>query len=78
MSAGARARAWALLGEPAEQLGSLRDPRLRVANDGLYWNESWVYRTSDGPRRGRITRVLLWNRGRMVALLRIGDDGLFY
>ena len=69
-----RATAWRLLGEPADQIGSLNDPRDRFEH-GLRWNEKWIYRERGGMGSGRARRIVLWHRGDFVAVFRVGDDG---
>lgn len=60
-----REQAWEKWGPPTEQVGSVNDPRSDVEN-GLRWNEQWVYR--DGRTRAVVRRVL-WHRYDFVAVL---------
>lgn len=66
-----RGEVWKRLGAPAEQVGSVNDPRTRQEH-GLVWNEKWVYLGEDGQT---VERVVLWNRYDLVGVLRIGPDG---
>jgi len=38
-----RARVWKCLGAPADQEGSVNDPRTQIEH-GVTWNEKWIYR----------------------------------
>ena len=66
-----RGRAWQLFGAPAEQLGSVNDPRIHEEH-GVRWNEKWVYLAADGSR---IERVVFWNRYDLVGAFEIALDG---
>ncbi len=65
-----RADVWRLLGAPAEQIGSVNEPRT-VEEHGFSWNEKWVYRDA----AGRIERVVLWDRYDLVGIFRVDEDG---
>ncbi|MGE4607772.1 MAG: hypothetical protein AAEJ52_13605 [Myxococcota bacterium] len=66
-----RGQVWKLLGAPADQLGSVNDPR--TSEDyGVRWNEKWLYRGEDGET---IERVVLWNRYDLVGVFRVALDG---
>jgi hypothetical protein len=69
-----RATLWRLLGEPADQEGSANDPVERE-EQGLRWNEKWIYRAEASGRGGRPRRVVLWNRADFVGAFQVGDDG---
>ena len=58
MSAGERDRAalWARFGAPADQEGSVNDPRTREEH-GIRFNEKWIYLNQDGGRR-----LVYWHR----------------
>ena len=71
MSAAARHALWQRLGAPAEQIGSVNEPRTR-SEVGLVWNEKWVYRRA---RTREVERVVLWNRYDLVGVLRAGPGG---
>jgi hypothetical protein len=66
-----RGRVWDLLGAPTDQEGSVNDPRTR-AEQGLRWNERWIYRGEDGRS---IERVVLWHRYDLVGVFRVHPDG---
>jgi hypothetical protein len=66
-----RARAWRLFGEPADQEGSVNDPRTREAF-GVRYNEKWSYLDEDGRR---VLRVVLWNRYDLAGVFRLAPDG---
>ena len=66
-----RGRVWALLGAPTDQVGSVNDPRMQE-DQGLGWNEKWVYRADRGDE---IERVVLWNRYDLVGVFRVKPDG---
>jgi len=66
-----RGRAWKLLGEPTDQVGSVNDPRTHQ-EFGVTWNEKWVYRGADGES---VERVVLWNRYDLVGAFRVAADG---
>jgi len=66
-----RGEVWKRLGAPAEQLGSVNDPRT-CQEHGVTWNEKWVYLGEDGQT---VERVVLWNRYDLMGVFRIGPDG---
>ena len=66
-----RGRVWKLLGEPADQEGSVNEPR-SVEEYGVKWNEKWIYRGGDSEA---IERVVLWNRYELVGVFRLLPDG---
>jgi hypothetical protein len=66
-----RARVWKILGAPADQEGSVNDPRTQVEH-GVTWNEKWVYLGEDGKST---ERVVLWNRYDLVGVFRVKPDG---
>ena len=66
-----RGEVWERLGPPAEQQGSVNDPRTREEH-GVKWNEKWIYLGEDGKSVGR---VVLWNRYDLVGIFRIRPDG---
>ena len=68
-----RAQLWRLLGAPAEQIGSVNDPRT-VSEAGFDWNEKWVHRNSSG----RIERVVLWNRYDLLGVFRVDESGALH
>ena len=68
-----RAAVWRRLGAPAEQIGSVNDPRT-VQEHGVTWNEKWLH--LDG--RGCIERVVLWDRYDLVGIFRIDQDGVWH
>ena len=70
MSGRTRGDVWKELGAPAEQVGSVNEPRTTREN-GFDWNEKWVY--LDG--QGEPLQVVLWNRYDLVAVLRVSEDG---
>ena len=59
-----RARVWKQLGAPADQEGSVNDPRAQVEH-GVTWNEKWIYLDEDGKS---VERVVLWNRYDLVGV----------
>jgi hypothetical protein len=65
-----RAALWRHLGPPAEQVGSVNDPRSEHEGEWL-WNEKWVYLEA-----GRVVRVVLWFRYDLVGVFRVGDNGV--
>ena len=65
-----RARVWKLLGAPANQLGSVNEPRTHEEH-GVKWNEKWVYLGEDGQPQ----RLVLWNRYDFVGAFRLAPDG---
>ena len=66
-----RARVWKCLGAPADQEGSVNDPRTQVEH-GMMWNEKWIYRAEDGKS---VERVVFWNRYDLVGIFRVKPDG---
>ena len=66
-----RARVWKCLGAPADQEGSVNDPRTQIEH-GVKWNEKWIYRAEDGKS---VERVVLWNRYDLVGIFRVKPDG---
>jgi hypothetical protein len=70
MSVG-RGEVWERLGPPAEQRGSVNDPRTREEY-GVKWNEKWIYLGDDGKT---VRRVVLWNRYDLVGIFRVRPDG---
>ena len=66
-----RGEVWQLFGAPADQVGSVNDPRTS-SEYGVTWNEKWVYLGEDGESVGR---VVLWNRYDLVGVFKIASDG---
>ena len=66
-----RGEVWARLGPPAEQQGSVNDPRTREEH-GVKWNEKWIYLGEDGKS---VQRVVLWNRYDLMGIFRVRPDG---
>jgi hypothetical protein len=66
-----RARVWKQLGAPADQEGSVNDPRTQLEH-GVTWNEKWIYRGEDGKS---VERVVFWNRYDLVGIFRVKPDG---
>ena len=66
-----RAAVWKQLGEPADQIGSVNDPRTHDEY-GETWNEKWVYLGADGKT---VERVVFWNRYDLMGVFRIKPDG---
>jgi hypothetical protein len=66
-----RGAVWRRLGAPADQLGSVNDPRTHDEY-GLRWNEKWIYRDEHSQQ---IERVVLWNRYDLVGVFRVAPDG---
>ena len=66
-----RGRAWKLFGAPADQVGSVNDPRTSEEH-GVKWNEKWIYRGEDGEA---VEQVVLWNRYDLVGVFRLRPDG---
>jgi len=64
-----RGSVWRRLGAPSDQEGSVNEPRTR-SEHGFTWNEKWIYRED-----GAVTRVVLWNRYDLVAVLRVAPAG---
>jgi len=59
------------LGAPADQVGSVNDPRTR-SEHGVRFNEKWIYRGEDGES---VERVVLWNRYDLAGAFRLRPDG---
>jgi hypothetical protein len=66
-----RGEVWERLGAPAEQVGSVNDPRTQEEH-GVQWNEKWIYLGEDGKQ---VDRVVLWNRYDLMGIFRIRPDG---
>ncbi len=66
-----RGQVWKQLGAPADQVGSVNDPRSQK-EFGVTWNEKWIYRGEDGRS---VERVVLWNRYDLVGVFRLKPDG---
>ncbi len=66
-----RGEVWDRLGAPAEQQGSVNDPRTRE-DYGVTWNEKWIYLGKDGKS---VQRVVLWNRYDLMGIFRVRPDG---
>jgi len=66
-----RGQVWKRLGAPAEQVGSVNDPRTS-SDYGATWNEKWIYLSED---LGAPERVVLWNRYDLVGVFRLSPDG---
>ena len=66
-----RGTVWKLLGAPADQEGSVNDPRTHLEH-GVRWNEKWIYRAEHGKQA---ERVVLWNRYDLVGVFRVRPDG---
>jgi len=66
-----RGEVWDRLGPPAEQQGSVNDPRTREEY-GVKWNEKWIYLGEDGKS---VQRVVLWNRYDLTGIFRVRPDG---
>ena len=66
-----RGDVWERLGPPAEQQGSVNDPRTREEY-GVKWNEKWIYLGEDG---NSVQRVVLWNRYDLMGIFRVRPDG---
>ena len=66
-----RGRAWQVFGAPADQIGSVNDPRTHE-EFGVLWNEKWVYYATDGET---VQRVVLWNRYDLVGAFEVSADG---
>ena len=56
-------------GLPDEQIGNVNDPRTREEN-GVRWNEKWVYLLPDGARR-----LVYWHRYDVRGAVLEGADG---
>ena len=66
-----RGEVWERLGPPAEQQGSVNDPRTREEY-GVKWNEKWIYLGEDGKS---VQRVVLWIRYDLMGIFRVRPDG---
>jgi hypothetical protein len=66
-----RGQVWKRFGAPADQVGSVNDPRT-FADYGATWNEKWIYLSEDD---GAPERVVLWNRYDLVGVFRLSPDG---
>ena len=66
-----RGSLWKHFGAPADQEGSVNDPRTHEEH-GVAWNEKWIYLGEDGRS---VERVVLWNRYDLVGVFRIRSDG---
>lgn len=69
-----RGRVWHLLGAPAEQVGSVNDPRVQREHD-VDWNEKWIYVSHRPDRHGETTRIVLWHRYDLAGIFRVKPDG---
>ncbi len=69
-----RGHVWHLLGEPADQVGSVNDPRTTREHE-VSWNEKWIYVSHDPDRHGEIERIVLWNRYDLTGIFRLNPDG---
>ena len=56
-----RDRVWKKLGAPADQVGSVNDPRTRE-DFGRTWNEKWIYL----DEHSRVAKIVLWLRYDLV------------
>ena len=65
-----RGQAWKHFGAPADQVGSVNDPRTHE-EFGVKWNEKWIYRVEDES----VCQVVLWNRYDLVGAFRVRPDG---
>jgi hypothetical protein len=74
MTADERVRVWRVLGAPAEQLGSVNEPRVCREHD-VDWNEKWVYLSHSPDRHGEVERIVLWNRYDLVGIFSVKPDG---
>jgi hypothetical protein len=61
-----RDRVWKKLGAPADQVGSVNDPRTHE-DFGRRWNEKWIYLDEDGSR---VEKIVLWLRYDLVGAFR--------
>lgn len=61
-------------GQPAKTWGSVNEPRYRE-EDGLKFNEMWVYKSPRDLSPEWAERVLYWFRYDLVAAVRVGRDG---
>ena len=57
-----RDQVWKVFGAPAEQVGSVNDPRTHE-EFGRKWNEKWIYLDEDGSQ---VAKVVLWLRYDLV------------
>ena len=69
-----RGRVWRLLGAPAEQVGSVNDPR-EHREHGVDWNEKWVYLSHGPERHGEVVRIVFWNRYDLAGIFGVKPDG---
>lgn len=61
-------------GQPAKTWGSVNEPRYRE-EDGLKFNEMWVYKSPRDLAPEWAERVLYWFRYDLVASVRVNRDG---
>lgn len=61
-------------GTPDRTEGSLNDPRIRH-EDGLAFNEKWIYSWPKGERSRPRERVVYWQRYDFVGACRVEQDG---
>ncbi len=66
-----RGEVWKRLGPPADQVGSVNDPRTHEEH-AVKWNEKWIYLADDGRS---VSRVVFWNRYDLVGIFAIAPDG---
>ena len=66
-----RAALWKLFGAPADQIGSVNEPRTHEEY-GVRWNEKWIYR---GENSQEVERVVLWSRYDFLGAFRLRPDG---
>ena len=66
-----RGEVWKRFGAPADQVGSVNDPRT-FEDYGATWNEKWIYLSEDN---GAPERVVLWLRYDLVGAFRLSPDG---
>ncbi len=69
-----RGRVWQLRGAPADQVGSVNDPR-SCREHGALWNEKWIYLAHDPDRHGEVVRIVLWYRYDLAGVFRVKPDG---
>ena len=72
-----REQVWRELGAPADQVGSVNDPRTHQ-DFGRKWNEKWIYLDEDGRS---VEKIVLWLRYDLVGAfaadgspLKLADD----
>jgi len=63
-----------LFGTPSETLGSVNEPRQQHEN-GIQFNEKWVYERPKGEPSRPKARVIYWQRYDFLASERIERDG---